>query len=142
MLKQPVLIPANDSQFVLLEEYAYTWQDATQSNQVLVSRGFITDIASVPRFAWTLTGIKPDGLHRAAAVVHDLLYQWRGLPQLPSGALQYWENNQWQNSTTRWTREQCDLLFRQIMTEAGEAPWRIRLMFWAVRMFGGAAWNA
>jgi Protein of unknown function (DUF1353) len=141
-MKQPVLIPANDSQFVLLEEYIYTWESEGQRQCLVIAPGFVTDIASVPRFAWTLTGIQPDGLHRAAAVVHDLLYQWRGLPQWPSGRIQTWDNDQWRDTEIRWTREACDELFRQLMTEAGAAPWRIRTMFWAVRCFGSPAWNA
>jgi Protein of unknown function (DUF1353) len=143
MVPQPFLIPVNHSQFVLADDYHYAWEVEGKRWRVLVRHGFITDIASVPRFAWTLTGIKPDGLQRAAAVIHDLLYQWRGLPQMPAGVIQMLDEGtqDWLDSGRRWSREECDRLFRQILTEAGESPWRINLMFWAVRGFGSVAWN-
>ena len=143
MVAQPWLIPVNDSEFVLMEDYIYSWSIDGKRYRVTVFHGFVTDIASVPRLAWSLTGIKPDGLQRAAAVVHDLLYQWRGLPQLPAGIVQVFDEGvqEWRDADKRWTREQCDQMFRQIMSEAGESPWRVNVMFWAVRMFGGVAWN-
>ncbi len=143
ILLQPDLIPINGSQFFLSKMYIYRWQIEGKSWRIVVRKGFITDIASVPRFAWSLTGINPDGLQRAAAVIHDLLYQWRGLPRPPAGAIQFFDDasQEWRDSDVRWTRVQCDELFRQIMTEAGETPWRIRLLFWAVRGFALPAWN-
>lgn len=141
MLTQPILVPVNDTQFVLLEDYTYEWTAGGKRRRVLVLKGFNTDVASVPRFCWSLTGIKPDGLQRAAAVVHDLLYQWRGLPQRPAGVVQEFDGVNWFDSAQRFSREDCDKLFRQIMSEAGETPWRITAMFWAVRLFGGSAWN-
>jgi hypothetical protein len=39
-----------------------------------IPSGFRYDGASVPRFLWSVTGITPDGLHRAATLIHDYLY--------------------------------------------------------------------
>ncbi|MEO0912849.1 MAG: DUF1353 domain-containing protein [Pseudomonadota bacterium] len=46
--------------------------------EIVVPRGFITDLASVPRFLRPLVGVV--GPHLEAAVVHDYLYvqRWRG----------------------------------------------------------------
>lgn len=40
---------------------------------VTVPKGFVTDLASVPKAAWPL--FPPEGKYGAAAAVHDLLYQ-------------------------------------------------------------------
>jgi hypothetical protein len=43
---------------------------------ITVPAGMTTDLASVPRFAWSL--VPPDGLWIRAAVVHDFLYRSAG----------------------------------------------------------------
>jgi hypothetical protein len=140
MFEQPDLIPVNDSQYYLVRNYSYVYQDTRGKYRITVPTGFVTDIASVPRFAWTLAGILPDGLHRAAAVVHDFLYQWRG--RLRPGCLEAClSNSTWVPSDRVFTRQDCDKIFLEAMKDAGAVPWKANAMYWAVRLFGGPAWD-
>jgi|SRR5882762_8854416 len=137
--KSPVIKILNDTDFELVEPFLYRWV-ADKSYQITIPNGFVTDGASVPRFCWSLTGLLPSGVHLGAAVVHDYLYQRRGL--LNDGELSVnIRDDQWLPVDQTWTREQCDNMFANIMTKAGETPWKNHAMYWAVRIFGGAAWN-
>ncbi len=40
--------------------------------KITVPRGFVTDLASIPRIFWT--ALRPDGEYAYAAIVHDYLY--------------------------------------------------------------------
>ena len=42
--------------------------------RITVPRGFITDLASIPRALRGLPNLDPNGLSRAPAVLHDFLY--------------------------------------------------------------------
>lgn len=85
---------------------------------ITVPKGFQTDFASVPRvpIAFWLTG---DTAHEAA-VVHDYLYQTHGVG----------------------TRQQADGVFLEAMAAMGIPGWRRQLMYQAVRLCGGAAWQS
>ena len=56
--------------------YTYVLCEAWNNSGVTVPGGFINDGGSVPRFAWSLTGLTPDGPGRAAWVMHDYLYRF------------------------------------------------------------------
>ena len=75
-----------------------------------------TDFASVPRAFWRL--VPPAGPYSRAAVIHDWLYRSGLVP-----------------------RAQADRIFRELMRAMGVEPWRREGMYWAVRVFGAAAWN-
>jgi hypothetical protein len=84
--------------------------------EVVVPRGFETDFASVPRIplAYWLTG---DTAH-LSAVVHDYLCRiW-----LPAGRID------WYTAAD---------VFLEAMRDEGVRAWRRRLMYWAVKYFGG-----
>jgi hypothetical protein len=81
-----------------------------------VPRGFETDFASVPRFFWRV--LPPWGRYSPAAVVHDYLYQ--------SGTLE---------------RHEADRVFLTLMQRLGVSAWKRNVMYEAVRLFGGSAWN-
>lgn len=138
---QPSLIPINEKEFLLTQDYSYQWVSENGDRfKILVFAGQITDIASIPRPLWSLTGFVPDGLHRGAAIVHDLLYQWRGAPQRPAGLLQIYYSGEWVDFSIRLPRVECDRLFARMMQEAGTTRLKRDLMFLAVRTFGWAAW--
>ena len=142
-LQQPSLIPITDRWYRLTQDYQYTWESKNNTWRVVVFAGFETDIASVPRIVWTISGIIPDGLHRAAAVVHDLLYKYNGLPGQPDGTVQFFNSvfGCWQDSQKRWSRKECDLLFIQIMAEAGVPKLKRDVMYQKVREFGWIPWR-
>jgi hypothetical protein len=81
-----------------------------------VPQGFETDFASVPRFFWRI--VPPWGRYSPAAVVHDYLYQ--------SGTLERYE---------------ADRVFLTLMQRLGVSAWKRNVMYEAVRLFGGSAWN-
>lgn len=81
-----------------------------------VPRGFITDLASVPRIplVWYLVG----GIGHAAAVIHDWLY-----------------------STQMFDRKTADLIFREALYAIpGVRAWQAELMYAGVRIGGARTW--
>lgn len=82
-----------------------------------IPKGFLTDFASVPRLplAYLLAG---DTAHQAA-VVHDWLYV-----------------------THTTDRATADRVFLEAMEEIGVPWWRRRLMYAAVRAFGGSGYDS
>lgn len=100
----------------LFRQFTYHIGSRYSQRKITVPEGFVTDFASVPFFAWCL--IPKWGKYGKAAVVHDYLYQY--------GAL---------------SRKQADEVFREAMGILGVVPWRRFLMYWAVRLFGWAAYR-
>lgn len=150
MLEQPDIIPVElterekqqygvpgDLAYRLEKEYRYMWCDEAW-RLIIVPKGLIYDGASVPRVAWTLSGILPDGLLRAGALVHDYLYMNRG--SLPPQYFRKLVQGNWQDCTEIFSRRQCDRLFAQILKEADYPAWKITLAYWAIRTFGWYAW--
>lgn len=83
--------------------------------KIVVPEGMVTNFASIPRLIWLL--ISPTGRYNYAACIHDWLYEVQDRP-----------------------RTEADLVFREIMECSGVSPWRIFLMYWAVRLFGWYRW--
>ena len=78
--------------------------------------GFKTDFASVPRAFWRI--LPPWGEYMLATVAHDFMY-----------------------ADGRWGRKAADRVFLHMMKRLGVEPWKRRVMYLAVRWFGGVAWN-
>jgi hypothetical protein len=109
-----IRMPEDGSEYrTLLQELE--WR--TETEQIMVPRGFRTDYASVPRALWSL--IPPTGQYTKAAVLHDWLYYvgWR-------------------------TRAECDAMFLRAMQVLGVNPMLARLMYLGVRCGGWVGWNA
>jgi len=83
-----------------------------------VPKGFETDGASIPRFAWVTTGTPFDPKHIRAAVLHDFNYQCG-------------DNY----------RKTADELFRTMLLQDGVSGYQTFKMFWALRLFGWIAWR-
>lgn len=142
--KQPVITPVSDKgteRYILDQEYSYNWYSEGCRWRINVVQGFLYDGASVPRFIWTLLGILPDGVHRAAALIHDWLYRYQGLP--PFGSFQRWNDTDkfWESIDYPWKREQADKLFANILGEFNVSPFRRKSMYKAVRFFGFNPWR-
>lgn len=126
--------------YILLEDYTYKWDKDNVGYKIIVPKGFLYDGASVPRGTWTISGLRPDGLIRAAATVHDFLYEFMGV--LPDGSYQKYEpDNGWVNSDDIWTRNASDRMFGHLMREANMPKKRRRKAYWAVDKFGEKAWR-
>ena len=131
----PLLVPIDDRYYKLIDDWYYQWEHEGQVYRVIAFHGFITDIASVPQVFWSW-GYLPDGLHRGAAVIHDLMCMYKGLPKSPDGMYQMAVDGKWVEVPKGLSRNDCDRLFCRIMREAGTSKIKANLMFWAVRAWG------
>ena len=95
----------------------------TDSFDLTIPAGFITDGASIPRLLWPL--FSPTGKHMRAAVVHDYLYHL--CKSCGRAGVR--------------SRKMADKLFLLAMLDSGVSPIRAKLMYWAVRVFGGSRFN-
>lgn len=87
-----------------------------------VPEGFVTDLASVPRVAWSI--LPPEGKYDEAAVIHDYIYSLSG--QLPG---------------VTFSRSDVDRILMLGMQSCG-VSWLTRNTMWAaVRAFGGSHWG-
>jgi hypothetical protein len=82
---------------------------------------FRYDGASVPRLLWTIIGVTPDGLHRAATLIHDYLYMERDLHG--------------------HSRKEVDLLFYNQMIELGMPRRKAKIMHRGLVLAGGFVWR-
>lgn len=86
---------------------------------LIVPKGFITDGASIPRWAWPLVGPPLAGPHFKAAVVHDYLCDRAK------------ENNDYGE------RVLADAVFYMVLYQTEGVPiWKRSIMYGAVRMWG------
>jgi len=83
---------------------------------IQVPKGFVTDFASIPQLFWSIA--PPTGKYASAAVVHDYLY-----------------------ATHTTTKAVADKVFLILMQRYGVGYIKRKIMYYAVRMFGGSAWN-
>lgn len=81
---------------------------------IRVPKGFVTDFASIPRGLWNI--FPPMGKYNGAAIVHDYLYR-----------------------RTIWERQTCDQVFEEAMQVLGVNWLSRKLIYRAVRLFGGHA---
>lgn len=75
-----------------------------------VPEGFISDGATVPRILWPI--FPPIGRYLKATLVHDYLI------------------------TKGIDRKTCDHAFRECLIDLNVRPWRIKAMFFGVRIYG------
>lgn len=157
-LVQPLMIPVGPRLYRLVEEYTYHWRDVNgRINRIIVPLGTETDGATVPRIVWTVTGIRPDGLIRAAALVHDWIYVNDGNPPNGSHTIwmgtdeEFWElqnaesesdvlhidpESKWYDYNYAWSHREADKLFHQMSLESGMDKFRATLAYWGVRVGG------
>ena len=114
--RTPLILEYGDGhEWRLVQGFTYHTRRAS-GGAIYVPAGFETDFASVPRFFWRL--IPPHGCYGKASVIHDFLYRKSGV-----------------------SREKADAIFLEAMTVLG-VPWITRtLIYAAVRVFGGAAYQ-
>ena len=86
----------------------------------LIPRRFESDGASVPRVFWRLVCPPVDPHAIRAGVAHDYIYRGR-----PIG----------------WTRKEADKMFLCFLIEDGLPPFRAKLAYYGVRLFGWLAWD-
>jgi hypothetical protein len=140
-LEQPNITPITDKMYRLREDYVYHWEQEGIPHRITVKKGFEYDGASVPRIVWTLGGLRPDGLIRAAALVHDYIYRHAGIMPPSTCEFKNKETDKWEDDGCVWDRKRCDRLFRRMMQQASSSKTKVWLAYKFVRSFGWIAWN-
>lgn len=96
------------------------WKPNTEQRNVLkevtVPKGFVTDLASIPRVFYSL--LRPDREYAHAAIVHDFLY--------------------WKQTISR---EDADKILKFAMEDLEVDPLIVKSIYQAVKMFGGSSWE-
>lgn len=115
-LRPPQIAPFGDSEWWLLTESIPT-RIGVSDEVITVPKGFVTDLASIPRLFWSL--LPKTGPYMSAAILHDYLY---------------WDQ--------RCTRAEADQIFDIEMKSYGVSETSRSLIFSAVSDFGAAAWEA
>lgn len=121
-MDQPDIRPVKESGKIYVLQADYDCKGFT------VPAGYQHDGASVPRFAWTLTGLLPDGIHRPAALIHDYLYWMGGLASRYGYPFSY-------------SRKTADNIFREILNDLKLKKWHVAVLYWGVRIGGGSSWK-
>ena len=133
-MKQPNIEPVSENYYRLMETYYYKDSNVTIKipGADNGSKGYTYDGASVPRWAWSIIGLTPDGLIRAAALVHDWIGDF-------SGTLPVW--SQIKPTFKTYTRKENDDMFYRNMIKCGVDKRKARIAWMAVRVAGGLFWN-
>ena len=113
---QPVEGSSRD--YVLVENYVANVRLFGWSIRIEIKAGFIFDGASVPRLLWAFAGHPLLGIRLGAALVHDFLYRSQIL-----------------------LKREADLIYGQIMAQAGRAYWRIVIEYLALVFCGKKSWE-
>ena len=100
--------------------------------KISVKKGFVTDLASVPRICWAF--IAPWDVARAA-IIHDLLY--KRIRQYRAEKKKKLENFE-DPKVIREAKRASDNVFHMAMKDAEPpiAGWKIAAAYYSVRMFG------
>jgi hypothetical protein len=111
-----VVSPLADGRtWVTRKEFGYDVGEEDSGDSVDVPIGFMTDFASIPRPLWII--LPRWGKYGNAAVIHDYCY--------------------WDQSRSRL---ESDTIFREAMGILEVPKWKIRAMYYSVRLFGWLAW--
>lgn len=114
-----ILLPFAD-QFWWIVYQPVGWIPGTEDGpglpRVDVPKGFVTDLASIPNYLWSV--LQKTGRYGNAAIYHDWLY--------------------WQQDVHRSV---ADRVFDRAMHDMGVDPSTRRLIWAGVRVFGGSYWN-
>ena len=117
-MRQPDIRPIKESGdlYRLNENYPFEFR----GKSLIIPINFLYDGASGARLLF-----QRDGIHRAAALVHDWLYVHQGT--LPD--------------KTKYTRKQADQLFRDMLLQYGVKSVHVWVAYQAVRIAGRFYWN-
>lgn len=115
----------------------WLWSDGSE-RRLTVPEGYVYDGMSVPRIAWTFTGLHPDS-GRAGVLPHDVLYRAKG--GLKPGEFHGCTLTNHHGNTVCVSREEADFVLREFMMYSGESPVRCRRAHRWVRLFGSFFWG-
>ena len=116
-------------EFELDAPYGIYWDDEEGTRQeLIVPKGYITDLSSIPRLARSI--IPVIGRQNGPAVGHDYVYEPMDNDR-PEGTHQL----------AGWTKEEIDTLFFLAMASVEVNRVRRKLMYLSVKYGGGNAWR-
>jgi len=104
-----------NGKFELLEEFSFYVGNIDDNEIITVPKGFITDLATIPKLFWVL--LPPTGKYGKAAILHDYLY---------SNAIE--------------TKRYADDVFLEAMKVLGVGRIKRTIMYYAVRLFGNGTY--
>jgi hypothetical protein len=115
----------DDADYIVARPYTVRFKLDGSEREITVPRGMVTDLASVPRIAWSI--VNRVGPHLEASIMHDFLYiAWQSLPG---------------RDARDADREFADKLLRVAMEEAGVGALKKALIYNTVRTFGGGTYR-
>lgn len=125
--EQPDIRPAASGTYVLFGNFHVSFSHDDNICTLRVPDGTKNDGASIPRWLWGMFGLKPDGLHRAAALVHDYLCASKG----------HFTDESFEGfGKDRLSSQETHELFSLLLQAASVPKFRATLMYKAVRVFG------
>lgn len=127
---EPIL-KAGRCQWMLITPLRYDVGAEGSGETITVPAGATTDLASIPRLAWSL--FPPDGPWLKAAVLHDFLYASRGSCVL--GAFHG------RRRERPYSRAEADDILREAMQVLGVGALQRGVIWSAVRLGGGGGWG-
>lgn len=143
---QPDVLPISEKLYQLDESYYVALIHPSAGEiEVHVPNGFVYDGASVPRVLWSLAGLHPDGLMRAASLVHDYIYIWKG--ELKPWTKSYkhgciaWVADTRVSMAVKFTRKQADDLFLLMLKASGMSWSKRNKAYLGVRLGGWVPWK-
>lgn len=109
------LIPFADwDYYALTDDLTYDSSDGNM--HIVVPKGFVTNLASVPRLFWAV--LPPTGRYALPAVIHDYLYWFQPYP-----------------------KSAADGVLRDAMQQQQVAENKAEIIYQAVHWFGKPAWD-
>ena len=100
-----------------------------------VPKGYESDLASIPAFAWSFFLAPDDPRIELGAWVHDLLYQFHGNALVWRGG--FTAGGERLLNAVMLTRAQCDaILAHEAMPELSATPFQCTAVYQALRCFG------
>lgn len=109
--------------FVLKEDILFRSDIA--EGVIIVPKGYKSDLASIPQFAWSIFMAPDDPRIELGSWVHDVIYGSDGAITLQSG------------KKIALTRKQADqILAKEAMPELFAEPWQCTVVYQALRRFG------
>lgn len=141
--KQPSIIPVKKGIYQLEKGVTYwfhakTLDGYTRTYTVSIPTGFYSDGQSSPRFLWWY--MRPDGLVRIAALIHDALYRSRGGLEIPikggmnDGVVVKVKIG---SRYVNFSRKSCDMVYRAFYVAYVGNKRKARMGYIALRIFGG-----
>jgi hypothetical protein len=122
----------------LLSQYTLHYRFKGKHCILVFPTGFVWDGASVPRFAWSLIGVRPEGVMLLPSLIHDVLYRSEGLR---NGHGQSEISETIAVGKTIFNKDESDHFLVDLMAWTGEYnSIKMRLVYGIVRTFGNKYW--